>query len=314
MSTVQELRARGETLLRDRWAAAGPPPGHSDRDPKRDADVLLASLLSLPSAELILHRERELSPALIAEYDARLERRSSFEPVAYIIGSREFWGLNLKVSPAVLIPRPETELVVERAVQIVEPALREGGSYTVADVGTGSGAILLAIVNELRSRLGNEGVGRLRAIGIDISTDALTVAAENAQQLGLQDIVSFVRGHLLEPIQSTAPLLIVSNPPYVEEAAPLAPELGFEPRLALFGGADGLQVITELVDDIERRLSQGQAAALIEIGACQDDALHSLLRLKSGLDWSFHRDLGGIPRVIEIRPGYSGTKDAVVCP
>lgn len=310
MKTVQELRSAGAATLRARWDEAGPRSWSFLRDPVRDADVLLGSLLQLPSAELVLHRGREVAPEIVERFERFIDRRAGFEPVAYILGSKEFWGLELTVSPAVLIPRPETELLVERAIGELDAAISAGTPCTVIDVGTGSGAIILAVLHELRERRG-QAAAAIHAIASDISGAALAVAEENAARIGLEGAVTFVNGHLLEPLAKDRPegagnkglLLVLSNPPYVPDTDERPPELAFEPNGALSGGADGLRVITELVDHIERRLSQGeQVVALMEIGQHQHVALDSLLRVKSRLNWSFHRDLAQIPRVLEIRP------------
>lgn len=303
MSTVLELRRAGESQLRSAWCNDASD-GARWREPERDAAVLLAHVLGTRSAELVT-RSREEVPSHVAErYHELLVRRSQFEPVAYITGSREFYGFDFRVTRDVLIPRPETELLVERALSLLG-AERSASFVSLIDVGVGSGAALFSILATLREKSGNELRRITSAVGIDVSSSALEIAAQNAVSLSVRDISSLVCGSYLEalayPVRGELQI-IISNPPYIGDDEDLPPEVErFEPEIALRAGPDGMVAITELVNDLNRRLSRGRAVLVMEIGDRQAAAVESLLRSMSGFRWDFHRDLQGISRVVEIR-------------
>ena len=239
--------------------------------PRLDAEVLLAAALRTDRTALFLDPRRALLEEERDRYRAFVARRAGREPVAYITGTRAFRHIDLNVDRRVLIPRPETEHVVEAALQIPQGA-------TVVDVGTGSGAIALALKQERPD---------LRLIGTDVSPDALEVARENAERLGLE--VEWRLGDLLVPQDVDA---VVSNPPYVGDRDPLPPDVErFEPPDALLAGIDGLDVYRRLVPRLV-----GTFAA-IEVGEGQAEAVSALLRFR-GYETECVRDLAGIERVV----------------
>jgi release factor glutamine methyltransferase len=239
--------------------------------PRLDAELLLASALSVSRAALITSPSRELEPDEARAFMDLAARRRGREPVAYILGEKGFRRIVLAVDPRVLVPRPETEFVVEAAL-----ALPEGAR--VVDVGTGSGAIALALKEERPD---------LSLVATDVSADALDVARANATRLGLE--VEFLHGDLLQPLTGGVDA-VLSNPPYVAAGDRLPPEIGFEPREALYGGADGLDVIRRLVKEAE-----GIPFVALEVGAGQAPAVAALLGDRTV---ETVRDLAGHERVV----------------
>jgi len=229
-----------------------------------DAELLLLHVLQQPRSWLFTHADDVPDMDVQTAYAALVERRAAGEPVAYITGRRGFWSLDLEVSPATLIPRPETELLVELALQ----RLPLVAACSVADLGTGSGAIALAIARERP---------RVRVVATDASAVALAVAQRNAQRLGLRN-VAFVHGDWLAPLAGQHFDLIVSNPPYIEAADPhLAQgDLRFEPPAALASGPDGLDAIRRIVRDARAHLHP-DAWLLFEHGWNQGEASRDLL-------------------------------------
>lgn len=245
-------------------------------------------VLGRDKAYLYAHPELELACGELNRYNDALERRAAGEPLQYITGHQEFWGIDLLVNPAVLIPRPETEHAVEAALGL----LRGMDSPHLVDVGTGSGCIALALASELPLA---------RIDGVDISAEALDVARENAERLGFADRIAFWRSDLLERyLDGSASFdLVVSNPPYVgdSEADKLQVEVReHEPHRALFGGGkEGLDIYRRLIPQAVRVLKR-EGWLVMEIGYTQERAILELLR-----DWREVRsvaDLQGIPRVI----------------
>jgi release factor glutamine methyltransferase len=229
-----------------------------------DAEELLLHLLQRPRSWLFIHAKDELDMDVQTAYASLVERRAAGEPVAYITGRRGFWSLDLEVGPATLIPRPETELLVELALQ----RLPLGAACSVADLGTGSGAIALAIAHERP---------HARVVASDASAAALAVARRNAQRHAIGN-VSFVHGDWLAPLAGQRFDLIVSNPPYIEAADPhLAQgDLRYEPASALASGDDGLDDIRRIVSDARTHLHP-DAWLLFEHGWNQGAAVRSLL-------------------------------------
>jgi release factor glutamine methyltransferase len=243
--------------------------------PRLDAEVLLASALGVDRGMLIAYPDRELTGEQARWFIDASRRRRMREPVAYIVGSKGFRRLELQVDRRVLIPRPETEHLVEAALSLPAGA-------RVADVGTGSGAVALALKDERPD---------LTVFGTDVSADALDVARANAARLGLD--VSFVHGNLTAGLEVDA---VVSNPPYVERHAALAPEITqYEPALALYGDIDGLAVIRMLVKDVRAPF------LALEHGQGQADAIEELARAAGFTTVERVRDLAGIERVLVAR-------------
>jgi release factor glutamine methyltransferase len=255
-----------------------------------DARLLMAHALGIDRAELIANAERALKPNEIKTIDALGERRLRHEPVARIFGRKEFWSLSLHVSPAVLVPRPETETVVEAALDIVVGDALQMEKLRLLDIGTGSGALLLALLSELPNAVG---------IGTDISADALEVARVNAERNNLAGRCTFIACDIAAGLQGPFDL-IVSNPPYVArgDIASLAPEVcDYDPALALDGGADGLDGYRAIAADARRLLAPG-GKLFVELGAGQEAAVCALFT-KAGLTVAAARaDLAGIPRAL----------------
>ncbi len=247
-----------------------------------DAEVLMAHALGVSRSDLLLRRMGDTVPEGFAELVAR---RAGHEPVAYIVGCQEFFGLEFRVSPAVLIPRGDSEVLVEAALA------RAPASARVLDCGTGSGALLLAVLANVPGS---------RGLGIDRSAAALAVAAGNAAALRLR--ATFIeRDWTLAGWSAGLGRfdLVLANPPYVESGAELAPSVrGHEPAGALFSGADGLDDYRVLVPQLPGLLAPG-GRALVEIGASQAETVGAIAAA-CGLKSALHRDLGGRARVLEM--------------
>jgi release factor glutamine methyltransferase len=287
--------------------------------PRMNAETLLMFVLSVNRAYLYAHPERELSPEEETRYDEALSQRASGTPSQYITGHQEFWGLDFVVSPAVLIPRPETEHLVETVLELARGLVQP----RIVDVGTGSGCIGLALAHELRNA---------EVFGIDLSEDALEVARANAARLQLDGRVQFLQCDVLTPISEDSILchpersevavatergrmpplsaikfrdfdFAVSNPPYVgfSEADKVQKSVfEFEPRMAVFAGENGLDVVRPLIQQAHEALKHGGWLAM-EIGYSMRDAV---LRLLSPTMWKELQtvpDLQGIPRVVMAR-------------
>jgi release factor glutamine methyltransferase len=213
-------------------------------------------------------------------------RRAKREPFAYIVGHQEFWGLEIAVSPAVLIPRPETELIVEAACDVLGDT---SAPAMVADVGTGSGCLAVAIARERP---------HATIVATDISDGALDIARRNAENLGVSSRVTFRRTDLLEDVEGPFDV-VVSNPPYVRagDRAGIQPEVRCEPATALYGGVDGQDVIRRLLPQSADRLKPG-GTLIFEFGFGQADAVSELISAAAGLRMiGLRPDLQGIPRV-----------------
>ena len=261
-------------------------------EPRREAASLLAHLCGCDRTFLITHAEETVSSETLAEFRALVGRRAQGEPLQYITGRTEFFKLEFEVTPEVLIPRPETELLVEIALDILEGA----SEPVICDLGTGSGCIVISILHEI------EGA---RGVGLDISQGALNVAARNALRHRVEARLDLILSDCFEGIDGRrGPFdLIVSNPPYVAEAAlpGLQREVReFEPRVALTPGGDGLRVIRRLINESQSFLQTG-GHLLMEIGFDQHEAVGKLVDPGAWELLDIHKDLQGIPRTVVLR-------------
>jgi release factor glutamine methyltransferase len=263
--------------------------------PELDARLLAGHALGLEHAALAASEERRLTAQEIEAITALAVRRCAREPVARILGVKEFWGLPLQLSAETLVPRPETETLVEAALDVIgRDAAARARPLLVADLGTGSGALLLALLSELPQAEG---------IGTDVSIRALGTARENAAQLGLSARARFAAGDFGAALRGGFGL-VVSNPPYIAsgEMGALAPEVReHDPRAALDGGPDGLAAYRSIASDASRLLAPG-GWLVLETGAGQADAVAAFLRV-AGLATAEkpRRDLAGIPRAVLAR-------------
>lgn len=258
--------------------------------PRRDAVLLLAEATGWPADRIRIDLEREIAPQAEMAFSKMLGRRLNREPVSHILGRREFWSLEFRVSPDVLDPRPDSETLV---AAVLEQIAQRDASLRLVDFGTGSGCLLLALLHELPKATG---------LGIDRSPAALAVAAENAERLGLSSRSRFQHGDWGAGLEETFDILI-SNPPYIESnaIAQLEPEVArHEPRLALDGGFDGLDAYRRLAPDLARLAAPGAIAAL-ELGQGQDVAVAALLEASGFTEIAVKPDLAGIGRVVIAR-------------
>ena len=298
MPTVGECLGAGSERLR----------GSGSETPRLDAELLLGWAVGADRTTLIAHGEAPVGAEAAARYDAAIERRAGGEPVAYIRGIREFHGLAFAVDPRALIPRPETERLVDAATAEVlarltaRPRDRVAQPVRVADVGTGSGAIAVAMAVDLRRRrvaLGED----VTILATDVSDEALDLARENAVAHAAADGLRFATADLLPP---GGPLLdvIVANLPYVRTAALAGPPdpTSFEPRLALDGGDDGLDLVRRLLVLLPRTLV-ADGVALLEIGGDHgEEAPLAVTEALPGWRASVAADLTGLPRILRVEP------------
>jgi release factor glutamine methyltransferase len=270
--------------------------GLSAAEARLDADLLARHALGWDQAAWLGARHDRASSDFAPAFAALIARRAAREPVAYIRGLQEFWGRDFVVTPAVLIPRPETELLIEvsREFLAVHPA------SVVADIGTGSGCLAITVALEHPAA---------SVFATDLSADALAVARQNAARLGAADRIAFVHGRYLDGVPR--PLdLIVSNPPYIslQDRVALQPEVAkHEPALALFGGDDGLRDVRAILDSARHALSPTGLIAC-EVGIGQAETIARELAATDGLDVvEIRRDLQGIPRIVVARRSRSSS-------
>jgi release factor glutamine methyltransferase len=286
--TYGEALAEGRAVLSDHVGASP------------DARLLLGAASGLDMATLIA-RDRDAMPAIEqARYDAHLKRRAMGEPVARILGEAEFWGLRLKLNAATLVPRPDTETLVEA---VLEATRGLPPNIAIADLGTGSGAIAIALLTEL---------AEARVIATDISEDALRAARENAERHGVADRIRFAKADFVEDIGGPFDI-VVSNPPYIrsESISGLPAEVReHDPRAALDGGGDGLDAYRAILSRAGKLLSESGVLAL-EVGYDQADSVAALCRRSGLLGVEFRRDLAGHGRVVIARETLSGTNSKV---
>ena len=254
-----------------------------------DAEVLARHVLECDRATLLTRSRDAIPSAFDRLYNPLITRRAAREPIAYILGRREFWGLDFEVTPDVLIPRPETELIVEEAVSIASRTL----TRRIIDVGTGSGCLAVALAVEFPAA---------RVVATDVSSAALDIAGRNADRHNVGGRISFVQSDLLERVEGTAQL-IASNPPYVPDgaAAALQPEVArYEPSSALYAGADGLNVIRRLLAAAPRCLADN-GGLVVEFGLGQAAAVRAAAAEAGWQVARLRADLQGIPRVVVLR-------------
>lgn len=254
---------------------------------RTDAEELMAAQLGLPRAQLAVRREDAMPAARALQYAAAVERRRVGEPVAYITGRQGFWSIELSVNPAVLVPRADTETLVEWALQVSRARAGVERHIRIADLGTGSGAIALALADELKSGA--------QIVATDRSDAALNLARENARVLGI-DNVEFRAGDWCAAVGGETFDLIVSNPPYIAEGDAHLAALRHEPRMALTSGADGLGAIRHIVRDAPTHLD-ANGWLLLEHGHDQGAAVQALLTAAGFVDVQMRRDFGGNERV-----------------
>ncbi len=250
-------------------------------EPRREARLILAAALGTNAAGVMARDEVDE-----AAYEQLVARRAAREPLAYITGHKEFWGLDFAVSPATLIPRPDTETLVEA---VIEAGLRP---RTVLDLGTGTGCLLLAVLHEMPEAFG---------VGVDINPQAAALAQRNAQALGLGHRAAFLAGSWAKALEAQFDL-ILSNPPYIEQAdlAGLMPEVtAYEPATALDGGADGLTAYRAIIAALPRNLAPN-GLAVLELGAGQAKSV-AALAAASGFAATLRQDLAGVERALLLK-------------
>ena len=270
--------------VRDALAAAAARLQPVSDTPRLDAELLMAHALEATREELLLHRLDIGAPAMFEEL---LARRLAHEPLAYITGRRAFWTIELEVGPGVLIPRPDSETLIEAALD----RFGEAGPATILDLGTGPGTLLLAALDQWP---------RARGVGVDRSEAAIAFAARNAERLGVAERVRLRRGDWAEGLDERFDL-VLCNPPYVETGAALAPDVAdWEPAEALYAGPDGLDAYRLLAPQLGRLLAPG-GIGCIELGAGQAAAAGEIF-VGLGFTISSRSDLSGVTRCLIVRP------------
>ena len=281
--TIQRLLAWTTEFFRERGIES----------PRLDAEVLLSALLGRDRMYLYVHFDEPLEPEELARFRGYVKERAAHVPLAYVLGRREFMGLDFRVTRDTLIPRPDTEILVQCAVDFLCARLEAGATAcTIADIGTGTGAIALSTLHY------TEGT---RADAVDISPAAAAVARENAERLGLTERIDIHVGDLLAPLAGRLYDMILSNPPYIPTAdiATLMPEVrSYEPHLALDGGTDGLNIYRRLMADAPALLKEGGAIA-VEVGIDEAAAVAALAMAHPRIvRTEILKDLAGIERVV----------------
>lgn len=254
---------------------------------RSEARLLVGAALGIGRDAVFGHPERRLAPSELARVGNVLRRRAAREPVAHILGTREFWSLDFTVTADTLVPRPDSETLIEAALEVLP---RRDGRWRMLDLGTGGGCLLLALLHERPYATG---------LGIDTCAKALEVAKGNADALGLAGRADFQIGDWARGLDGTFDV-IVANPPYIpeDEIYVLAPEVAqYEPKLALSGGADGLQCYRDMAPDLVGRLVPG-GTVIIEIGVGQADAVAALLARHGLAESARRKDLAGRNRCI----------------
>ncbi|MBI4495901.1 MAG: peptide chain release factor N(5)-glutamine methyltransferase [Deltaproteobacteria bacterium] len=260
--------------------------------PRLEAEILLAQALGKGRVDLYIHFDQPLQPEELARFKTLIQRRLRREPLAYIIGRKEFWSLEFEVTPDVLIPRPETETLVAQALEVLSS---KEHPWRILEIGTGSGAVAVALAREFPSAA---------VSATDLSPAALRLAGENARRNQVHERIEFLAGNLFRPVGGRTFDLIVTNPPYIPrgQLSSLPPEIrDYEPRLALDGGEDGLDFFRRALPQAGRYLLRG-SWFLAEIGCGQEEAVRQIAGRQPDLDsLSFAPDLSGIQRVFRAR-------------
>lgn len=288
------MRTQQRTVLELLELAAGYLAGRGIDSARLDAEVLLGHTLGMDRVGLYVNFDRPLETQEVDAYRRVIAERGQRKPVAQITGVREFYSYELKVTPDVLIPRPETELLVETVLSYVNDVLDRQPGYVprIVDVGTGSGAIAVTLAAQLPAA---------EVWALDCSPQALKIAEENAARLGVAARMTFRTGHWLQPVASEKPFdVVVSNPPYIpsSEIDQLMPEVRlFEPRLALDGGADGLNAYRELLPAARQVVVPGGIVA-VEVGDGQAEQVAAIGREAGWKEYDIHHDLAGKGRVV----------------
>ena len=269
------------TLIEVLRRATGYLETHGSESPRLDAEVLLAHVLGIRRLDLYLQFDRPLEESQLAPYRELTARRGRGEPVAYLTGHREFMALDFTVTPDVLVPNPDSEVLVQRAVEWGRARSGAGGPLRFADVGTGSGCIAVSVAHYLPGATVD---------ATDISEPALAVAAGNAERHGVGDRIRFFQGDLADPLAGRYDA-VLANLPYIVEGTVLPAAVTAQPAIALFGGAE---LVNRLLQATPGLLAPG-GIALLEV----DPGITTALKVEGFAGWKLHRDLGGHDRVLE---------------
>lgn len=259
-------------------------------NPRLDAEVLLCAVLQCERIKLYMDFERPLTGAELAQYKNYVARRGQHEPLAYILGEKEFMRNSFKVTPATLVPRPETELLVESLIKAAQ-GLKADGDVKILDIGTGSGAIIVSLLDYLPNAKG---------VGVDISVDALIVAEENSRRIGVRERAGFVQSDLFSRIPADKKFdIIVSNPPYIPAAdiAGLAKDVQKEPIGALDGGADGLDFYRRIISEAMDHMAD-EGILAFEVGINQAQIVAELCRKAGFKATAIRKDYADIERMV----------------
>lgn len=259
-------------------------------NPRLDAEVLLCAVLQCERIKLYMDFERPLTGAELSQYKNYVARRGQHEPLAYILGEKEFMRNSFKVTPATLVPRPETELLVESLIKAAR-GLKADGDVKILDIGTGSGAIIVSLLDYLPNAKG---------VGVDISVDALIVAEENSRRIGVRERAGFMQSDLFSRIPADKKFdIIVSNPPYIPAAdiAGLAKDVQKEPLGALDGGADGLDFYRRIISEAMDHMTD-EGILAFEVGINQAQVVAELCRKAGFKATAIRKDYADIERMV----------------